>query len=924
MRHDEPERRDPDGRGSGRVPGASSPFSGRGLRRLLRVGSWRATDAKRDVDEEIRLHLELRVEALMAEGLDADAADAEARRRFAHDARTVRALYATARERNRVMRWRERWESVAQDTRYAARGLLRDRLLTGFVVLTLALGVGVNTTAFSLVDRLLVRDPAHVQDADSLVRLYARTELTNGPTGWLPFATYSGLREGMRTLASVGVYRPREALLGEGAGARRVRIGETLDGFFEVLGVRAARGRVFHAAEDRATDGALAVLSDELWHSDFGGDPAVIGRTLRVADAVHTIIGVAPAGFTGPQPWRVDVWTLADSRTANTVNWHVLGRLVPGGSIESASADGAAAHLRAAEQGPRWMIDADIFAGSIRLDDRAREPLGATMARWLAVVSAMILLVTLANVVNLLLVRVLRRRRELAIRVALGSGRGRVIRLLALEGVLLAFASGVVSLLVARVAEPVVRRALFAADAGWSFSVIDPRVVIVLVSVIAFAALIVGILPALHAGGPRLLGSLRSGAQPGGAGTQLRSALTVFQAAFSVVLLVGAGLFMRSFAEVRAVDLGVEADRVQVVRILDAGVLLEIEREFGRRAGAVYDYVRLEADLHRRLVDVVRPLPGVTSAAIAVGLPLDGGAFGAGIWIPGRDSVPSVPGLGPFVSVVSGGYFETVGTPIRAGRAFTDADRGDSEPVVIVGETMARVLWPSGDALGDCLHFVEATTPCARIVGIAADVRRTGLHGEDSYQLYIPLGQQRAFGGAALVVRPDPTSPVTSAALRQALLAAEPTVRAIEVQLLNEALEGDLRPLRLGLVTFGMSGVLALIVAVLGLYSLMASIVAWRTREIGVRMALGSTGGRIIRLIIGTGAGLAATGTVLGLGVALVAGRWLEPHLFRTSAADPLVLGGVTLAMFGAALVAGWLPSRRAVRISPTEALRAE
>jgi putative ABC transport system permease protein len=314
----------------------------------------------------------------------------------------------------------------------------------------------------------------------------------------------------------------------------------------------------------------------------------------------------------------------------------------------------------------------------------------------------------------------------------------------------------------------------------------------------------------------------------------------------------------------------------------------------------------------------------VEQAAIAVGLPLDGGSFVATLWLPGGDSIPAQPGGAPFVSTVSAGYFTAIGTDIVHGRSFTDADREGSEPVVIINETMAGTLWSGRDALDQCMHIGDRTNPCARIIGIAENVHRTGLREQPSFQYYLPLGQHTMFGGARLVVRPNAAAPVEAAALRRAIVDTEPAVRAVEVRSLDDSLDGELRPLRIGMVTFGISGALALVVAMLGLYSLMACMVAWRTHEIGVRVALGAGRGDIVELVMRTGIALAAAGVAAGLALAAIGGAWLQPYLFDTSARDATVMGLVAGALITTAAIAGWVPAWRATGISPTEALRAE
>jgi predicted permease len=874
----------------------------------------------RDVDEEVRLHLELRVEELVREGWDGAAAQAEARRRFAREGETLRLLYEAARDRNQYMRMRQRWEGLVQDARYAARGLLRDPVLALFIVIMLALGVGANVTAFSLVDRLLLRGPEHVLEEDRLVRMYARVPTAAGEetSSWIPYAAYRALSAGMTRFSAVGAYRVSEARAGRGLDARKIRLGQTTGAFFAVLGVQPLRGRFFAAQEDAARTGPLAVLSESVWRSDYGGEPSVLGATIVIDDQPHTIVGVAPAGFSGTELRRVDAWVLADSRTIRNVNWNTVGRLRPGVAIAAASAEARAVHARTSGSGPRWMREAMMFGAPIRFDATGREPLEATMARWLAAVSTIILLITFANIVNLLLVRLSRQRRELAIRVALGSGRARVMRLLVIQGVLLAVASGVASLLVARVVEPMVRTALFADEAAWTFSLSDARVLGTLLVIIVVTGVVVGIVPALRAGSPQITAALRTGGQGGPGSSRTRSALTVLQAALSVVLLVGAGLFVRSLANVRALDLGVDPERV-------IAITAEQDRRAVPTEAGIRDFAAHERALYRRLLEAVRRLPGVERAGIALGMPFDGGSFGANVWVPGMDSVPVLSFRGPYISAVTSDYFSTMGTRLVRGRVFTESDREGSEPVAIAGETMARTLWPDRDAVGACFRFGFATAPCARIVGVVADVHRLGLRAEQSLQYYVPLGQTGGmFAGATLVVRGTRSAPVSMATLRKTIFETEPTVRSVEMALLSSRLDGELRPLRLGMLTFGLSGGLALLVAVLGLYSLMSYMVAWRTREIGVRLALGASNVQLTRLVVGSGTALAALGVLIGLALTLAGAPLLQPHLFDASALDPVVLAVVAAVLLMVALLAGWLPARRALRISPTESLRAE
>jgi predicted permease len=880
---------------------------------VLRLRSSSARDTVRAVDDEMRLHVELRAGELVQQGWDAESAAVEARALFVRDQETLQRLYAAALERDQHMRTKEWLESVAHDFRYAFRSLVQGPALSAFIVVMLALGVGANVAAFSLVDRLFLRGPAHVVDANRVQRLYGEVDFGDGgprTSSWIPYKAYLQFR-GIPSFEQVGAYTVGEVLVGTGPAARRRRAGQVLGGFFPLLGVRPVAGRLFAEGDDAAVSGEQAILSHELWQSEYGGSTSALGQTVRIDDVAHAIVGIAPPGFTGTEPRQVAAWTLGSSARAGTRNWNIVGRLRPGATAEQAGAQATAMH-QPEPSGPfAWFRDARVFAASLSRGEDGRLPLEATLARWLAAVTLIILLITFANVVNLLLVRVARRRRELAVRISLGSGRARVMRLIAAEGLLLALMSGIASLLVARAMDGIVLNALFAGEAGGSLAFSGGRVLAITGGVVLLTALFVGILPAWQAGDPRLTLALRSSQRVAPASSGIRSVLTVVQAALSVVLLVGAGLFLRSLANVKAVNLGVDADNV-------------ITAEAVLPSSGIRRYIEMEREVYRELEAAVRGAAGVERAAIAIGLPLDGGSFSAGVYLPGRDSIPVMPGGGPHVSTVSASYFDVVGTRIVRGRPFTEADREGSEPVVIVNETMARVLWASIDAVDQCIHISTASSPCSRVVGIAEDVHRTGLREQASFQYYIPLGQQNMFGGARLVVRPSRTAQLSWDELRRAIVSANPSVRAVEIHRLRESLAGEMRPLRLGTVTFGISSALALVVAVLGLYSLMSYFVAWRTHEIGVRAALGATRRGLIGLVLRSGLTLAAMGAALGLAAALIAGHWLEPHLFETSARDLRVLVVVATAMLATAAVAGWLPARRAARISPSEALRAE
>jgi len=898
------------------------PFLRPRIRRLLQLDTWRGRDATRDLLDEMELHIALRAEQLERAGMAAHEARREAQRLFALSESTLDDLHAAALDRNRHMRSRQQWEAIWQDTRYAARRLVRERGTTSFILATLALGIGINVTAFSIVDRVLLRGPQHVRDAGRLIRFYARVDnRALGPSTmpWLPYTAFTTLRDGMRASEGVAAYTVRQRMVGSGASSQMRRVMANSYGLFDLLGVRPRMGRFFGADEDLAP---VVVIGERFWRNGLASDSSILGKSLAIDDAPYTVVGIAPSGFTGAELGRVDAWIPISQASRNSQNTKVVARLRRGATIDAAVADFAQLRPQIEATLPKWgqwLKGAHYLAAPIAYDDTARESFESVMARWLAAISAMILVISCANVANLLLARLARRQRELAVRVALGSGRGRVVRLVAIEGGLLALCAAVASMVVIGLVEPVVQRALFPAG-SWAFSLMDVRILGAIALIALAAAMLVGAVPGLQAGRAAVSDALRGGNRGGETRSILRSGLTIVQAMLSVVLLVGAGLFIRSIQRVNAVNLGMDPDRVLTVELRYPNV--------PRLSGESFDgwlarHGDMERTRYRAVQDAARHVGGVERAAVSVGVPFYGG-FTVGLWVPGRDSIPVLPGGGPYITAVGPDYFATMGTSIRQGRAFDDRDREGSESVVIVSETMARSLWPGRTALGECVHVFARTAPCARVVGVAADIHRSGLKEEPSMQYYVPIGQERGFSGSYLLVRARDPQSFSWTALREALQRADPGVRSVDVRLLADGLDEQVRPFKLGMMAFGLGAALALVVASLGLYSVMAHAVAWRRHEIGVRMALGARPQEIAGLVVSRGAKLATMGIGGGLVIALAARPWVEPRLFETSARDPIVLVGVVAVLEIVALLAGWIPARRAVGVSPTEALRAE
>jgi predicted permease len=819
---------------------------------------------------------------------------------------------------------------IWQDVRHGARSLAREPLFSLAVIVTLALGIGVNTAMFGVADRLLLRGPEHVRDSARVRRMQSVVQWPGMDVwrgGTFGYLTYDALRTQARSVEAIAAYQFGEdgAVLGRGIGARRINRVNATASLFPLLGVRPALGRFYDERDDDTTNPApVAVIGYGLWQRDFGGRRDVIGAPIVINDDVYTIVGVAPSGFTGADLSRVDVW-LPESLPAfhpirenwtrsGNANWlSIVARVKPGISDTQVDAEATAIYSHA-HQGSSEGWTGELHVRPLLSGRDGTVSMESRVSTWLLAVTAIVLLVACANVVNLVLARGVRRRRELAVRMALGAGGARLARLLFIETSLLAVTGGLVGLGVAYGVGAFIRAYLLSAI-EWPGSPISVRVFLVCAAASTVTAVLIGVLPALRAGALDVSSSLKAGARDGGVRLgRLRSSLTIVQAALCALLLIGSGLFVASLRHVRALDLGLQPERVLTFSVqrgeIDASDQDAAQRERARRA-----------TFYPSVLERLRQRPDVEAASLTVGL-----AFTVGmsqpIDVPGRVLPPKVSNGGAYVNVITADYFKTVGTRIVRGRTFTDADRRGSAPVAIVNETMAASLWPNEDAIGKC--FRSSGAPCAEVVGIAADARHFRLREDPSPSFYIPFGQENRLGGITLLVRPRGDASRVLSAVRQELVALDPTITFVDAALLQDRVEPQVRPWTLGATMFSVMGVLALVVAAVGLYSVMAYFVTHRAHEIGIRVALGARPADIVRLVVRSGLALAIGGIVIGFGMALLASRFIEPLLFDTSARDPTVFAIVTVTLMAVAACATVIPAIRARRIDPVEAMRTE
>ena len=903
-----------------------------GIRRVFRLALGRPS-IEEAVDEEVAFHLEMRAAELAAQGLSLDAARDEAERRFGNLQQWSTAMATVDREHT-AQRSRTEWlEGIGRDLRYTIRGLRRQPLFTAGVIATLALGVGANATMFGIVDQLLLRPPSHVVDPSDIRRLYVATTDDNGgesTDAGFGYAAFANLRVESKSFTDFAAWSsPARASLGRGAEAQEVFAASASGSFFPVLGVQPFLGRFYTDEEDRPPTGTpVAVLGHELWRTSYGGDRSVLGRTLTVDGVDYGIIGVAPPGFAGVGLRQVDVWlpiTASNhgwlSRMLRGSQWwesrgivflDMIGRLRPGVSDAEAEAELAVLYPRFIGSGPGAMPAERLAKARPRIVlgavQEARGPGRSSTARvtlWLLGVSTAVLIIACANVTNLLLARAARRRREIAVQLAIGAGRGRLIRQLLIESVLLAMAGGFVGLLVARWGGGFVRTILLP-SVSWKESLTDPRVLFFTLAVVTVTGVLAGLAPAIQASQPDLTVALKAGAREGhGRRARTRSGLLIVQAALSVLLLVGAGLFVRSLGNASRIPLGFDPEGV-----------VRVEADL---RGAGYSTGET-VTLYERLAERVRVLPGVRSAAPVSSVPFYS-MRSTELRVPGLDSVPRLPGGFTVYSGVSPEYFTTLRTRVLRGRPFEAADRLGSESVVMVSETTARTLWPAGDAIGKCVGVGAADTPCSTVVGVVEDVRWEELRSEPRLHVYVPVAQRRE--ALTLLIRTGGTA-ATADAIRNSVYELAPRLTFVRLVPLMNSIESQLRPWKLGASMFTAFGVLALIIAAAGLYSMLAYMVTMRAHEMGVRIALGAGAADVVRLVVGDGMRVTVIGIALGLAAALALSPRLETLLYGVSSRDPMVITGVVLVLLGVALVASFVPAMRAARSDPSLALRSD
>lgn len=890
-----------------------------GFRKLPRRFRWpwrTADEIRGDVDEEIAFHLDMRTRELMREGLGPEEARVEALREFG-DVESARRSLESADEAAERRRGRAVWlGDVCQDVHYATRTLRKGPGFAAVAIATLALGIGATTAIFSVVDGVILT-PLPFEEPDELVAVWehnvarGRDRNVVSPANYIVWTERAGDFEHLAALGRLGW-----TLTGTGE-PRRVGVVSASASLFPMLGVHAEIGRVYTAAEDIAGAPRVAVLSHGFWERHFGGDSQVVGRTITLNGGPTAIIGVLPPGFGSAiaasfhwgedphiwVPWQFD----EHDRTSSGRFMQVLGRLKPGITIARAQERMTALAAQLAREAP------DRQAGwGINVMPLHVQAVGDVRKGLLLVLGAvtLVLLIACANVANLLLVRATSRRRELAVRAALGANRWRTVRQLLTETVLLTGTGGLLGVFIAWAA---VRGLLGLAPniprlgtVGVDASVLAFALVVSLVTGLAF-----GLMPALRGAGVDLTTSLKESSARGGppGPVRIRAGLAVAEISLSLVLLVGAGLLIRSFANLIEVDLGFDPDQLLV-----ADVLLEDAR---------YVEPTVQARFFDELVGRARRLPGVRSASAITWPPLEGGAA-MSFWANGRPAATAADDPAADMRWVDHAYHRTMGIPLLAGRFFDETDTRNAPLRVVISRQIAETFWPNESAVGKSVSLPWEDTLVAEIIGVVDDMRDDGPTGEPTAMLYWHHEQFHPFNFMSLVVRTTGEPLELARALRAEVSSMDPDLPLSGFRTMESAVDHILARQRFAMLVLGVFALVALSLASVGIYGVVAYTVRQRSHEFGIRMALGAGRREIVGLVLKQGARLVAVALAAGGAAAWVVSGVMQDMVFEIGTSDPLTFLGAVLFIGAVALLASYIPARRAAGVDPMLVLRDE
>jgi len=854
------------------------------------------SEMERELDEELRYHIEQQTEQNIRLGMNPEEAKQSALKSFGG--------VEQAKERSRDARGLRWLENCWQDIRFSARMLLNNPGFTLIAVITLALGVGANSVIFSFFNGILLR-PLPFQQPERLVLLDEIATSRGGASLGVSLQNYLDWRAQNRVFSDLGVYQDITFTLTGGGDAEELPCTFTSYRLFELLGVAPQLGRTFTPEEMQPARHRVVILSHGLWHRRFGGDPKILGRTITLVNRAWVVVGVMPPGFKFPE--AAEFWMPLAHGQGWPRSMYGIGaitRLKPGVTREQAQSEMSLIARRLAEQYPTTNAGLDVSVKGLR--DHLVKDYRQGLWILLGAVGS-VLLIACANVANLLLARATARQREMAIRAALGAGRFRIARQMLCESLLLGAMGGLAGMSLAWLGLDLLLAALPAELPFWMKFNVDGRVLAFTLAVSLLTSLIFGAAPAWQTARIDLIEALKDGGRSvaGGSRNRLRRLLVVAQVALALILLAGAGLMMRSFLRLQQVRLGFNPDDVLTLRVNTPGG----------------DHTLF----FHQLVERVSALPGVEVASAVIPLPLSGidESWDGILTVEGQSALSFGQAHRITPTRITPHYFRTMDIPLLAGRAFTDADTREAPRVAIIDERLASEYWPNESPLGKRIRFgpPDGATPWHTIVGVVGTVQHVRLDAATRKLAYVPSLQDPT-GFQTLVVRSHTPLESLIAAVKNVVKEMNPNLPITHVATMREVIAESIWQPRLYAILFAVFAVVALTLAAVGIYGVMSYAVTARTNEIGIRMALGAERRHVLKLVVGQGMALALGGVGVGLAGGLLLTRLMKTLLFGVSATDPLTFAGVSLLLFSVALLACYLPARKAAQVDPLVALR--